>query len=279
MNQPPPTPVDVSLGSVDRNRFEALHGDNIQQAHIEPIIREEIVPESLEVHGKVPNAVPNKPNDQQKGVKFADNVPNRDINDENQQARNKQSVKEELDKENKTEKSSEILDEKQVEKDSEKQTEPSKKETKHEAINEENLESQETLNERVKEGEDNSEEINNKRERTDEEHNTELTKIDDNVVFFVTEKHAEKLETEMPEKAKDLVNSNETSESEGEEETATTNGDKTPRIESVIRVEVSESEKKEKNEDKGENEPDKAITSEDFPFTNNNMDDARDYMV
>ena len=273
VNQPPPTPVDVSLGSVDRNRFEALHGEQIQ--HIEPIINEEIQHETIDLHDNVPNKINAKASDHYKEVKFADRVANIDINgqmnveDIKAKQETEEPSKNEIDVvnaniEQKNEamtqsEVSEVVVETQIK--SESVTEVKEPEVKVPADDKNRTVLQEPIGEKVsiRPGQVMpAEQISAVSEETVTKDN--VSDDTDKVVFFMTEDGGEKTPTGLI-----VDNGDSTSEDSGEEEVVTPDNNGT--VENVIRVEVSETEKKESNEVVNEHEPDKAITSEDFPFT------------
>lgn len=288
VNQPPPTPVDVSLGSLDRTKFDVLHGEYNQQSHVDQIINEEMNYENTEVHNAVPNTQPNKLVEHHKEVKFADRVANIDINgernieqinSETQQAENKQEKavtdteqKEENVEKQVLEEETEKLNELTVDKNT--KIEPEAKEV--------NIDIQQTKTTKDTIEEDAEQEIT-KSELTesnqvekDTEHNdySESNVKENNVVFFVTEDNGEKTESLTDEKGKSGDNKSENGDIEDED--VDSNQVNNATVDTVIRVEVSENEKKEPTEG---DEPDRAITSEDFPFTDDKTNDQQDYIV
>ena len=279
VNQPPPTPVDISLCSLDRNKFEALHGEQLTPT--EPIINEEIKLDNQEVNkDNVPNEEVIKQLETHKEVKFADRVASIVIEDAIKELDSeKVLITEENDKEDTTKQTIETSVEKEVTEDTQIDIERKEEEiTTDEMPKDEVQESQETVDEKiidevVKENAVNAESELTESEHVEENNNADVTVNDDNVVFFVTE---EKDERSVPGPDKTIDSSSESGDNE-EEDVINSNGDNNVKIENVIRVEVTESEKK--LEDINDPEPDKAITSEDFPFTDNKFNDEKDFMV
>ena len=284
VNQPPPTPVDISLGSLDRNKFEALHGEQLTPT--EPIINEEVNMGNLEAdEDNVPKEEPIKQTDTHKEVKFADRVASIVIDDAIKELESEQKVlaKEENAKGELTEETTE----KAIENNKDKvdtqvdiKAHEEEKTITDEMAKYEVLDSQETVDETIID-EVVKENAVSAKEETKESKNTEETKtidnavVDDNVVFFVTEEK-EETEEEKSERIEKTVDSSSESDLNGEEDIdiVVSNGENNVEIEKVIRVEVTETEKTVEA-----TEPDKALTSENFPFTANKQNDDKDYMV
>ena len=273
VNQPPPTPVDVSLGSIDRNKFEALHGELIQQSHIEPIINEELNQDRHEIHDTVPSKIQTKTTDQYKEVKFADRVANIDIN--GQMNVEQINTKQVLDENNKSAMDSTNTEQRdqtvqnevmEVENVVKIETKEEAKKLEPKALEKEKDKgvSQEPIGEKViKSKQESKKELSSIDGQNVQKEGAALSEKGDKVVFFMTEDGGEKTALGIAEPGD---KNNSTSESsENEEEIAVTPSSNNANVETVIRVEVSESEKKESKDLL--NEPDKAITSDDFPFT------------
>ena len=281
VNQPPPTPVDISLCSLERNKFEALHGEQLTPT--EPIINEEVHLGSQGVEKEiVPTEEVNKQVDTHKEVTFADRVASIVIDDAIKELENEQQVliKEESANDDKTKETSEVTVEKEVEVDTHEDIKANRETIINEEMSKyEELDSQEVVDDSIidKVVEENAvsiEEDIKERDNTKETGNTDKTVIDDNVVFFVTEDQDEKGIKVPDDIDKNVDSSSESDANEEEEAVVNSNGENIVKIENVIRVEVTENEKKVE-----EPEPDKAITSDDFPFTQNKENDDTDFMV
>lgn len=288
VNQPPPTPVDVSLGSLDRTKFDVLHGEYNQQLHVDQIINEEMNYENTD--NAVPNTQPNKLVEHHKEVKFADRVANIDINgernieqinSETQQADNKQEkavTETEQKDENVIEKQVLVEDTEKVNKLTVAKSTKVEPEAKKENIDAQQTETSKDTTEEDTELEITKSELtksNQVEKDTEHNENTDSSVKENNVVFFVTEESGEKNESLTVEEGKSGNNKSENSDTE-DEDVMNSNQVNNVTVDTVIRVEVSENEKKEPTEG---HEPDRAITSEDFPFTDDKTNDQQDYIV